>query len=42
MTLYVLTLLLVKNCNGSLDREGQGVRSMHLLAIIVVFFGSTL
>jgi hypothetical protein len=42
LTLYVLTFLLVKNCDGSLDRENQGIRSMHLLSIIVVFFGSTL
>lgn len=42
LTLYVLTFLLMKNCDGSLDRENQGTRSMHLLAIIVVFFGSTL
>lgn len=42
LTLYVLTFLLMKNCDGSLDRENQGMRSMHLLSIIVVFFGSTL
>lgn len=42
LTLYVLTFLLMKNCDGTLDRENQGIRSMHLLAIIVVLFGSTL
>ena len=42
LTLYVLTFLLLKNCDGSLDSENQGIRSMHLLAIIAVFFGSTL
>lgn len=42
LTLYVLTFLLMKNCDGSLDRNNQGSRSMHLLAIIVLFFGSTL
>ena len=42
LTLYVLTFLLMKNCDGSLDRQNQSLRSMHLFAIIVVFFGSTL
>lgn len=42
LTLYVLTFLLMKNCDGSLSRENQTIRSMYLLAIIVMLFGSTL
>ncbi|KAG9508826.1 hypothetical protein GZH46_02669, partial [Fragariocoptes setiger] len=42
ITLYVSTFLLMKNCEGTLDKDNQGLRSIHLLAIIVVFFGSTL